>query len=543
MMAESDETYFPYAEQCAHERGLNASVEKAKIVPAPQQHGQMSGTWKRMRKTKKPLLHGTSQHERTHVHHLRFKERMRHFTWSWFTMTMATGGVANVLSSVPYRFNGLYAIGCIFFLLNIALFLMNCVMISLRFYYYPSTFRASILHPTESLFVPAALISFGTILLNVSEYGVMTGKAGPWLEHAMIVLFWTYCALAVLFSCGIYLVMWSTQTFTISQMTPVWIFPAYPLLIIGPHAGVLAKQVPSADGLLIILTAFVLQGTGFMVSLMIYAAFLYRLMTQKLPQESLRPGMFISIGPSGFTISGLINMGQILPRVVPPDFMGDGELAGKVSKILANWAGLWLWGLAIWFFLVSVGAHWSTIRHGRGRFSMTFYSYIFPNTALTTATFAVGKALNNRPINILGCVMAGLLVVAWLTIFIMMIRAVIVRDVLWPQKQEDRAEGGWQPHPDEKKPCDEHDECEGTETQVSEERRSQNTGLSGRTEASSLGLNDAQAMRLPGFQRQSERWRKETQPGTPRAMTEECKRLGVDEGLQGSPKRRGDDMV
>ena len=140
-------------------------------------------------------------------------------------------------------------------------------------------------------------------------------------------------------------------------MTPIWIFPAYPLLITGPFASVLAPKLPAIEALQVIVGGVIFQGIGFMVSLMIYAAFIYRLMTQKLPQESLRPGMFISVGPSGFTISGIVGMGQQLPKVVPKDFMGDGELAGKVSMVLANWVGLWLWSLAIWFCFVSGFAH------------------------------------------------------------------------------------------------------------------------------------------------------------------------------------------
>lgn len=145
-------------------------------------------------------------------------------------MTMATGGVANVLYSVPapFRFNGLYAIGCIFFLLNIVLFLTNIVMISMRFYLYRETFKDSFLHPTESLFTPAIIISLGTILLNITQYGVYENGIGKWLESTMIVLFWIYAGLAFVFSSGIYLTLWSTQTFTIETMTPVWIFPAYP---------------------------------------------------------------------------------------------------------------------------------------------------------------------------------------------------------------------------------------------------------------------------------------------------------------------------
>lgn len=376
---------------------------------------------------------------------LSWRERIRHFTWTWFTMTMATGGIANALYTVPFRFRGLYELGCVFFILNIVLFMFNVIMISLRFYWFPRTFKASFLHPTESLFIPGAVVGFGTILINISQYGV--DSAGKWLEQIMCILFWCDCALAICFSIGIYLIMWSTQTFTISQMTPTWIFPSYPLLIIGPHAGNLAKKVSSPEkALSIILSGYVIQGIGFLVSLMIYASFIYRLMTQKLPKESLRPGMFISVGPSAFTIAGVINMGQELPKVVPADFMGPGmgELAGNVGMICANWMGLWLWGLALWFFLISVGAHWSCATRGKMDFAMTWYSFVFPNTALTTATFAIAKALNgNRTMEYIGCAMTIGIVLTWLFVFGMMIRAVKIKQILWPQKQEDRTEGGF----------------------------------------------------------------------------------------------------
>jgi hypothetical protein len=138
---------------------------------------------------------------------LPWRERIRHFTWTWFCLTMATGGIANVLYAVPFRFHGLYALGCIFFLLNLALFLFNVAMISCRFYFYPRTFRASFLHPTESLFIPAAIVSFGIIMMNVSQYGVGMVGENRWLQHVMIVLFWVDCGLAVTFSLGIYLIM------------------------------------------------------------------------------------------------------------------------------------------------------------------------------------------------------------------------------------------------------------------------------------------------------------------------------------------------
>jgi tellurite resistance protein TehA-like permease len=63
------------------------------------------------------------------------------------------------------------------------------------------------------------------------------------------------------------------------------------------------------------------------------------------------------------------------------------EHAVHILRLLAYMAGLWLWGLSIWFFLVSVGSLWKYTRpesKKKLRFQMTWFSFVFPNTALVS---------------------------------------------------------------------------------------------------------------------------------------------------------------
>ncbi|KAI9836019.1 MAG: hypothetical protein M1838_005142 [Thelocarpon superellum] len=326
-------------------------------------------------------------------------------------MTMATGGIANVIYTIPFRFHGLSTIGIIFSLFNIVLFIFNVVMISIRFSSFQHTFQASFLHPTESLFAPALLISLGTILLNIEEYA---------MER------------------------WSTQTFTVADMTPVWIFPTYPLLLAGPQAAVLAAGIDPDRALDIVIGGYTLQGIGFLVSFMIYGAFIYRLMTQKLPTAALRPGMFVSVGPAAFTVSTIVGITEQLHTVLPSDFLGDGQMAASVLGFVGAFVALWLWGLSIWFFLISVFAHVNFVGHARLQFSMTWYSFVFPNSALVTATLGIGRTFKSHAIQVVGTVFAVILIGVWMLVFGMMVRAVYLKQILWPQKGEDRDEGGFE---------------------------------------------------------------------------------------------------
>ena len=65
------------------------------------------------------------------------------------------------------------------------------------------------------------------------------------------------------------------------------------------------------------------------------------------------------------------------------------------------------------------------------------YSFVFPNTALVTATLAVGKSLDTSAIQIFGTVLAVLVVVIWIFVFYKMIRALYLRRLLWPVQADE----------------------------------------------------------------------------------------------------------
>ncbi|EFQ29983.1 C4-dicarboxylate transporter/malic acid transporter [Colletotrichum graminicola M1.001] len=352
--------------------------------------------------------------------------------------TMATGGMANVIHSLPYDAAWLNGVATAFFLFNIILFIMNCVLAGLRFKLRPGSLKHSFTDQTESLFIPSSVVSVAIVSINICQFGVP--RVGPWLLRVMQIMFWSYTALSVLASSTIYLVLWSTTAFPIHTMTPTWVFPAYPLLLTAPFASNLIQAAAQANQHTvtlntpaIALSAVATQGAGCMIAFMISAAFIYRLMTQKLPRDFQRPGVFISVGPFAFTVGGLVQLGNEAATILPSDFL-DTDMAVPIVRVMSAFIGLWLWGLSLWFFIVSVGSLWKVIwPKKKMSFQMNWWSFVFPNTALITATTSLGKVFENRGLQISGCVMAACLIVVWFIVFGSMIRSLYQRELLWPK--------------------------------------------------------------------------------------------------------------
>jgi tellurite resistance protein TehA-like permease len=94
------------------------------------------------------------------------------------------------------------------------------------------------------------------------------------------------------------------------------------------------------------------QGLGFTVAILMYAHYIGRLMQVGYPDREHRGAMFIGVGPPSFTCLAFIGMANALPDDF--DLQGDGLIDAKVIRTLAIVAALFLWVLAMWFFMIAL---------------------------------------------------------------------------------------------------------------------------------------------------------------------------------------------
>ncbi|KAH6679098.1 voltage-dependent anion channel [Halenospora varia] len=367
------------------------------------------------------------------------RDRMHHFTWAWFTLTMSTGGICLLLARTPHRFNGLDTLGVIVFILDLVLYILLCAGIATRFILFRKAFISSLRHPTESLFFPTFWISMVNIFSNIQEYG--GPKAGYWLVVVMRILFWTYLAFTFLVAVGQYLFLFTGKQLTLQAFTPAWILPIFPIMLTGTLGSLIAPFQPPQYALPIIIAGITFQGLGILVATYMYGIYLGRLMTSGLPRPDARPGMFVAVGPPSFTGLALLGLSQDLARIYPSYSTVSGishpEMIADIFRIIALSTAIFLWATAFWFFSIAlVSVLYGVFTKGMP-FHLVWWAFVFPNVGFTICTINIGNALMSEGILWLGSVMTVLLVATWLFVGVMHARAVWKKDVLWPGKDED----------------------------------------------------------------------------------------------------------
>ncbi|OKL60622.1 hypothetical protein UA08_04082 [Talaromyces atroroseus] len=376
------------------------------------------------------------------------KDRLCQVSWGWFSISMATGGIAILLKNTPHKFHGLDTIGKIFFILNLVIFITVFLCLGLRFCTKPSALRESFDHPNESYFAGTCLLAVATIIIGSEIYG--TDACGPWLQVALRIVFWIYAACSILEALfhNWYLYhrsMASRQPFPIVRL-----LPSFPAMLAGTIASVIASNQPRNQALPIIICGVTLQGFGYIVSFFIYAEYTFFLNKKGLPSPPERPEMFIAVGPWSFTALALIGMAEEAIEKFPsryiisyadPSFTGDSSVtASTIVLVLATMVAIFLWTMAFFHLCVAIISLVAACRvfggPGMAAMSLTYWSMVFPNTGFVLATVRIGQVLQSEAVLWVTSVLTVLQVAVWLTVAAATIWAVGSRRMLWPEHME-----------------------------------------------------------------------------------------------------------
>jgi tellurite resistance protein TehA-like permease len=217
---------------------------------------------------------------------------------------MSTGALAVVIGQTPNRFTGLETIGKILFILDIFLFLLLTGLMITRFILVPRKLTASLHHPVEGLFHGTYWVSVALILNCAYVYGHT--EVGSWLTKAHEICFWIYCAIAFTVSIAQYSMFFRLERLNVTDAVPAWIFPIYPLLVVGPLAGTILPSQPMSASWKIFIGGILFKGLAWLISFLMYGIYMQRLMTSELPSPTVRPGMYVSVGPAG-TLPSLVH--------------------------------------------------------------------------------------------------------------------------------------------------------------------------------------------------------------------------------------------
>ncbi|KAF1818018.1 uncharacterized protein K489DRAFT_374635 [Dissoconium aciculare CBS 342.82] len=347
--------------------------------------------------------HGKQESQR---HRLPFTEWVgANVTWSWFTCTQSTGGAASLLHECPKQFAGLETLGIIMFMLQIALFLAFNALMVLRWTKHKGSLARSFTAKPECNFFGSYWLSLATIILNMHHYGMP--HTGPWIITALRVLFWIYAGISLTSTTVHMAVIFRCVRQSHVDFAPPMFLLILNAMLTGTIAATIAGDQPVEERVQIMVAGVAYQGLGWLVCMLLLTMMLGNLLENGWPAPAQRPGLFIMVGTSGFTIVALIGIAEAAPTGY--GYFGQHPLAGEILLIVATWIGVFLWLFSCWwFFLAALIALWDVpawAREANGawwkvpvHYTNTWWAVIFPNVGWALGTVYLARVLESPAI-------------------------------------------------------------------------------------------------------------------------------------------------
>ncbi|EEB06361.1 malic acid transporter Mae1 [Schizosaccharomyces japonicus yFS275] len=362
-------------------------------------------------------------------------QRLKHFTWSWFTCTMATGGVGMILASLPYRFTGLNTIGKVVFIFQVVLLAIFCSAMAFRFIRYPETFKKSIYHHLEKLFIGTFLLSMSTFIDMLAAYGYPS--TGEWMVYLIRIFYWMYFAVSFVYAIFAFATTFHMHPYTLETASPAWILPIFPAMISGAVAGTVAFTQPPHQLKNLVVCGIMFQGLGFWVYIMLFAVNMLKLFTKGMMGASERPGLFMFVGPPAYTGLALIGMGKTAMDSKISMFSAT-PVSSEHLAFMCTFMALFMWGLAAWCYCVAMVCFAAGfMSRAPIQFKLGWFAFIFPVVGFVNVTMKIGEMIDSAAFKIFGHVIGAMLAIQWMFVMFFMVRAVLLQEIMYPGRDED----------------------------------------------------------------------------------------------------------
>ena len=336
-------------------------------------------------------------------------EIIKHFTPSWFSVTMGTGILSILLLNFPFQFYGLPTIALVLYMINIIIYLIFTILTIARYILYPHIFQLMMKHSAQSLFI-------GTIpmgLTTITNFTILSiSKKKDWGIDLAFGL-WIAGLVLTCFSCIVvpyYIIVHHNHQ--LESMNGTWLLPIVPAVVHASSGGLLANYIDVQRGLVILIISYIMMGMGLGLALSIIVIYFYRLAVHKLPPKEVIISSFLPLGPMGQGAYGMIQMGSAAQRIFGDRYIqGLGNTAYGMGFVIA----LILWGYGLWYLIIAVFSVSITVKQ-KIPFNMGWWGLTFPLGVYTAATLSIGKVLDSMFFNVLGAMLVCTLVLIWFAV-------------------------------------------------------------------------------------------------------------------------------
>ncbi|MEV5883345.1 TDT family transporter [Streptomyces sp. NPDC052020] len=308
---------------------------------------------------------------------------VRHLGPNWYATVMGTAIVATAGAGLPLRLPGLRTACTVVWALALLLLTVLLLARVLHWRHHRDQARAHLLDPATAPFygcLAMALLSVGGGALTVGQDWIGT-RAALALDT---VLFVSGTALGLVTAVAVPYLMAVRHRVEPGQASAVWLLPLIPPMVSAATGPLLVPHLPAGQPRQTLLFAcFALFGLSLLATLVMLPLVFARLLTAGPLPLALTPTLFLVLGPLGQSTTAAGKFADVAPGVLPaPYHDGFAVLSVLYGVPVMGFALLWL-GLAT--------AHVVRARRHGMRFTMTWWSFVFPLGTCVTGTEALGR--------------------------------------------------------------------------------------------------------------------------------------------------------